>query len=811
MKGKLLFSILLGLALLFSMAGPVFADGIIIPPLPPCGPRGPRECPPFPRPMSQLEIRYHHVTVRITDQVAVTHIDQAFHNPNDFPVEGTYVFPLPAGAAVNNFTLWVDGKSVEGKVLSAEEARRTYEETVSQMRDPALLEYIGRGALQASIFPIPPDGERRIELEYSQVLTANNGLVHYSYPLNTEKFSSQPLQDVSIKVDVSSTWPLRAVYSSSHTVEVNREDDNHATATYEASNVLPDSDFDLYYSAGNAEAFHLISYRDPGDPTDPDGFFLLLLSPKPGAVNRVVAKDVLLVLDHSGSMDGEKFQQAQAALRYILKHLNPGDRFHLTAFSSDVQMYANQLLPASDADAALDWVNGLSAQGSTDINRALLESVAVADKERPTYLIFLTDGLPTEGVTESQQILDNFKKSARDNIRLFAFGVGYDVDTFLLDSLSGEHHGLSTYVRPGESLDEVLSSFYERISTPVLTNLRLDFGKMQVYDVYPNPLPDLFTGSQVVVTGRYRKGGTFDASLYGNVNGLDQAYRYPEQTVVEDSRPIRNAPTGLPRLWATRKIGNLLNEIRLKGNNKEIIDQIVRLSIRYGIVTPYTSYLVTEPMPLGAEAQSRVADNTYNQLQAAPAAPSSGQEAVQKAAGQGALSQAEAPAAVPVDAGQKVRVVGSRAFVNTDGVWTDTTFDPEKMKPIQVEFLSPDYFKLAQSSPEIGAALALGERVIVVTGATAYEVVSQGTPTGPVTLPATLSPAPTDSSPSVEATSEPVVIATGGVHPQPSKTVAATQPGNAPKGSGFSASLIALSCLGGLITIGAALWVFKSK
>jgi Ca-activated chloride channel homolog len=595
-------------------------------------------------------------------------------------------------------------------------------------------------------------------------------------------------------------------------VEVDRPDDNHATASYEANNLLPDSDYDLYYSVGSTEAYHLISYRDPGDPTDPDGFFLLMLSPKPGVANRIVSKDVLIVLDHSGSMDGEKFQQAQAALRYILQHLNPGDRFHLTTFSSDVQMYASELRPASEASAALDWASGISAEGSTDINRALLESAAVADKERPTYLIFLTDGLPTEGVTENSQILENFQKAARDNIRVFAFGVGYDVDTFLLDSLSGEHHGQSSYVRPSQSLDEVLSGFYARISTPVLTNLRLDFGSKQVYDVYPNPLPDLFTGSQVVVTGRYKKGGTFDASLYGNVNGLDQAYRYPEQVLVEDSRSIRGAPTGLPRLWATRKIGSLLNELRLKGNNKEIIDQIVHLSIRYGIVTPYTSYLVTEPMPLGSGAQNRVVDQAFGAMQSAPAAPASGQAAVQKAAEQGALSQADAPAAMPEDSAQKVRVVGARTFVNQDGVWMDTVYDPDKMKPVKVEFLSPDYFKLAQSSPEIGAALAVGERVIFVVGSTAYEVVSQGTPAAPLALPTTLAPAPTEAGPvQVQPTDpQPRVIETG--VPVTSATIQPTKGAEQPvEGRGFSLSLVLLPCLGGLLTLVAALWVFKSK
>lgn len=727
---RILFALLVSLVLLATAAGPVFADGIIIPP--PCPGF---ECPIPERPISQLDIRYHHVTVRIDNQIAVTHVDQVFHNPNNYAIEGTYVFPLPLDAVVNNFTLWVDGQPVEGKVLTAEQARQIYEDTVRELRDPALLEYIGRGALQASVFPIPPDGERRIELEYSQVLTAENGLVKYTYPLNTEKFSNAPIESVTIRVDVRAGQPLRAVYSPSHAVDVQRPDDQQATVTFEQSNSRPDQDFTLMYSVGESEAFHLLSYRDPGDPLDGDGFFLLLLAPRPDAQAQVVAKDVLLVLDHSGSMEGEKFQQAQAALRYILGHLNAEDRFHITAFSSGVEVYSPQLQSASQADEALQWVNSLTAVGSTDINRALLEAAAAADKERPTYLIFLTDGLPTEGVQESQAILDNFQRAAGENIRLFPFGVGYDVDTFLLDSLSQAHHGLSTYVRPGEALDEMLSAFYAKISTPVLTNVALDFGGAQVYDVYPNPLPDLFSGSQVVITGRYRKGGVQTVKLTGLVNGREQTLAFPEQVFIEDSRAIRNAPVGLPRLWATRKIGYLLNQVRLQGNNKELVDQIVRLSIRYGIVTEYTSYLVTEPNALGASAQEQAARDAYNLMATQAPAPAYGAEAVEKAAGQSALSQAEVAAPISQDDSQRVRVVGDKTFVDNDGVWMDTLYDPDAMQTQKVAFLSPDYYQLAASSPELSSALALGERVIVVSGGQVYETVSEDSSVAPVQLP----------------------------------------------------------------------------
>jgi Ca-activated chloride channel family protein len=753
----------------------------------------------------QLAIRYHRVQVTIQDQLVVTRVDQVFYNPNDWQIEGTYIFPIPLDAAVSSFTLWVDGQPVEGKILDAEQARQTYEDIVRSMNDPALLEYVDRGAVQARIFPIPPGGERRIELEYVQALTADNGLVRYTYPLSTEKFSLWPLEEVSISVEVrSSRAPIRAIYSPSHDVAISRQDERNVNIGYEAENVLPDSDFTLYYSLGEEQAFHLLSYRDQDDPLDPDGFFLVLLAPRPEAARETVSKDVILVLDRSGSMEGEKFRQAQEALRYVLGHLNPEDRFNIIVFSTGLETYASGLRRADEANEAIAWVDRQSAQGSTDINRALLEAAAMAERERPTYLIFLTDGLPTEGVVDSQEILDNFageaRRVARDNLRLFAFGVGYDVDTILLDTLAQAHHGTSTYVLPDERLDEVISAFYAKVSTPVLTDLELDFGVLSAYDIYPDPLPDLFAGSQIVVVGRYREGGSASVTLRGSVDGRDQAFRFDDQRFAEDDSESRDSSieSQIPRLWATRKIGHLLNQIRLHGPDKETIDQIVRLSIRYGIVTPYTSYLVTEEMPLGAAEQERIAREQFDKLSAEPAAPSSGQGAVERAADQGGMAAAESVAPSPEEAVQTVRIVGSKVFVSTEGVWLDTAFDPEKMETVKVAFLSDDYFMLAASRPALAAAFALGIRVIALSGGVAYEVVESDTPVVPIEIPPTEKVKP-------ETTKIPVPTEKPGVvtrEPSSATSIPPAAPGTMPCASG----LLPL----GLLPLG-AFWLLRRR
>jgi Ca-activated chloride channel family protein len=730
-----LVNILLIVALLISTS-PVNADGIIIPEPPICDPH---PCP-SPFPISQLAIKYHHVTVTIEDQIVTTHVDQVFKNDNDWQVEGTYIFPIPEGASIGEFILWIDNEPVQGKILTREEARGIYEDIVRTMRDPALLEYVDRGAVQASIFPIPPGGERRIELEYSEVLAADNGLIHYRYPLNTEKFSTHPLEEVSISVRAESSVPVKAVYSPTHNISIDRENEFNFVVGYEESDVLPDKDFDLFYSISEEDfGLNLISFRDPLDK-DQDGFFILLAAPNVEVdPARRIAKDVILVLDRSGSMEGKKFLQAQEALKFVLSHLNPEDRFNIIAFSTGTDAYAQSLKPASESPDAMDWVDSLSAQGSTDINLALLEAVALADEERPGMVIFLTDGLPTEGEIDTVDILKNLEAASPRNLRLFAFGVGYDVDTFLLDSLAKGHHGATTYVTPDQAIDETISGFYAKVNDPVLTDLEIDFGDIIVYDVYPEPLPDLFAGTQLVVVGRYKSQGFETITLNGMVSGETTSYAYPEQRFRGEG-----GPDYLPRLWATRKIGALLNQVRLQGAEEELIDQIVRLSIRYGIITEYTSFLVTEPEVFGNSAQESIIEGEYeNALEAAPSV--SGMDAVERAAEESKISAAEVPVG-PSEFTDLVKIAGSNTYKYANGIWVDTRYDPENMTTQKVPFLSEDYFDLATTSEELAAAFALGERVIAVSGGMAYEVIGTDEIGTEITMPPIFEEDPIDNS-----------------------------------------------------------------
>ncbi|MBZ0306646.1 MAG: VWA domain-containing protein, partial [Anaerolineae bacterium] len=682
-------------------------------------------------------LKAHRVDVKIDNQLATTRVEQVFVNESERPAEGTYIFPLPKGAAVSDLIMYVDGEPIQAKILNADEARDIYEEIVRQLRDPALLEYVGRDAIQASVFPIQPHDEVKIEIEYNHILPVENGLVRYVYPLRTDQFTKFPVQTLSVNVEVTSNDEISSVYSPSHRIAVSREDDLHFRAGYEATHVHEVSDFVLYYGlASETVNVNLLSYRESANEP---GFFVLLVAPPVSTADvRVAPKDVIIVLDQSGSMFGEKWDQAREASRYVLDNLNAEDRFNIVSFSTGWRIYSNELEGLSEVEDAKQWVSTLEAVGGTDIDGGLKQAFSMADPARQTVILFLTDGVPTEGETDVEEILDNAEANAPEKIRIFTFGVGDDVDTFLLDRLNEIFRGAGTYVRPHERIDEEVSVLYNKISSPVMTNLELAVeGEIMLEDMYPGqPLPDLFLGSQLIIAGRYRGEGTATVTLTGEVNGEKRTFVYDNL----DFRENAGGESMIPRLWATRKIGALMNSIRLNGENPELVDSIVRLSLRYGIITPYTSFLIEEndifTQQGVQDAATRAEEDlgTLNEGYVGAGAVSAADDAAELEKSEVAAAPMQYATNTPGDgAGGEVapqfgqstetlRVAGDRTFVLRDGIWIDTTYEADTMTPTEIAFLSDDYFALLDAYPEIGIYLSLGDHLILVLDGEAYEI-----------------------------------------------------------------------------------------
>ena len=728
MRVKNLRFLLLSVSILFAIAASAGAQGVIVPG--PC-----TRCPIPPRPVTlprALPIKSIKIETKISSQVATTHVEQIFRNDTDATLEGTYFFPIPEQASITEFAIWDGDRRLVGEVRSREEARRIYDEIVRRQRDPGLLEYAAKNLFQASIFPIPPHSDKKLELTYSQILRAESGTVAYRYPLGTGRQVTQ-IGTVSGHIELESKEPLRNIYSPSHAIEVKRNGDRRSVVTFESGK--EPQDFQLFYGLSSEDfGVTLLTHREPGK----DGYYLLMISPKDDwSEQEYVAKDIVFVLDTSGSMaEAGKMEKARAALLYGVRILRPQDRFNIISFAGEERLMESRMITADEQGRKCGEVfaESLRPVGGTNINQALLAAIEQFESSnRPKMLVFMTDGLPTVGVTNTEQIVGNAGRARTLGLRLFMFGVGYDVNTALLDKLAAENGGVADYVEPKEDLEVKVSNFFAKVSYPVLTDLKLDMAGVETDLVYPRALPDLFRGSQITLIGRYRNSIDMDfvrLQLGGNTNGAGKKFFYNNLRF-----PMREDTNDfLPRLWATRRVGWLMEQVRTNGEPQELRDEIVDLGTRYGIVTPYTSYLALEPgasvrdvtaLPMNNRARSggQVFSNAPPPAPkaAADARATTGAVAVQQS--KRAREQQEAMRVDKDSPSSAVRTAGGKTFYLREGVWTDSEFKAGTNLPETVlKFGSDDYFAVLRQKPRLAEFFSLGERVVVVFEGRIYRV-----------------------------------------------------------------------------------------
>ncbi len=746
------------LGLLF-VAGTASGTGILLP--------KDRNLPP-------LAIKNQKVTTTIEDNVVKTHVEQIFVNHTRRPLEAVFVFPLPPGANINEFAMMMNGKRVKGEVLAKDKARQIYTSIVQRMKDPGLIEHMGKNLFKASIFPIPANGEQKIEISYSEVVRPDAGLAEYIYPLKISNRRMHLMGNFSLFVHLKSKTPLKNIYSPSHKVDIVRKSDREAKISYEERGSALNRDFQLFYSVDKKDVgLNMMSYREKGK----DGYFLLMISPKVELdAKDVVAKDVCFVMDTSGSMSGDKMNQAREALAYCINALHEKDRFNVVRFSTEVDMFATELKPADKAQkaAAVEYAKKLEARGGTDINGALTAAMKLKkDDKRPYLVVFLTDGHPTIGVTDDREIVKNLKDNNKAGTRVFVWGVGHDLNAVLLDQVAAKTSATSQYVKPGENIEVKVSSFFDKVSSPVLSNLKLDMGGSDAHQIYPRQLSSLFKGQQLTVFGRYKGKGHTAVKLTGMVNGEEKTYTFeagfPEE---EGKSPF------IASFWANRKVGYLLEEIRQNGEKRELVDEVVRLAKEFAIVTPYTSYLVVEdeasirrrppprrgdprPVPMPGSVRPMIEERQSKALKkmdmesdddddgaVADQAPGEaggwgearvGADAKRKEQAASGLnfsrSFAEKSGKGAVDASEVLRElkdsnvaanklavrrkwtlhrVESRTFAYTKGVWVDLSWDADAAAPMKIKYLSDAWFQLLDKDPALKKVLSLGQQVVVV-------------------------------------------------------------------------------------------------
>ncbi len=667
-----------------------------------------------------LKINRHHIKIGIKNQLTTTKVDQIFVNPNDFEVNGMYIFPVPDDAVVSNLALSIDGELVNGELLSPEQSDQIYRNSARYGENKAILEHLGTRAFVVEVPQIPASGERRIQFEYSQIVSADSDLAKYAYPLSLAKSASGSIRNLHVEMEIESEDALKTMFSPSHEVTIDRKDDRHVRLSYEGTDVDPDDDFLCYYSVSD-DNFGITLLTHRADKNE-DGYFMLLVSPKYEVKQtEIVEKDFIFVLDRSGSMARRKVEQAKAALRYCVQNLNDGDRFNLILFNEDITSLADKLnrgvewfggerWPDSTilSDKLIDvkngrekafaFIDGIEGRGMTNINEALRVALAEnPDPNRPRIIVFLTDGCPTVGVTNAAQILENVAKANRNLSRIFVFGVGYDINDHLLDKMAADNGGTRNYVTPNEDIEDAVSSLFRKMNEPVLVDIGIKFGEIITKELTPKNLPDLFREEQLTVLGRYEGHGDIVLKLRGII-GSEQ-HEFSKNVHFSE---LETDNDFLPHLWAEGRVTELVDEAALNGGNEELHKEIERLSKKYGVRTPYTSFIAADDGSLETNYISTLSDAYTSAIPIAERIMYN-QELEERKYARHKRQDAD------------MKYIGRKAFHYQNGIWVDNEYDGTSERQM-VEFDSEVYYELMNHLPDLAkySKLAKGALSMII-------------------------------------------------------------------------------------------------
>lgn len=729
------------LSILFLVPALATAQGWIVPrpcPARPCPQEGPcfRCDPRGPTVVRQSSS----VQAELVRGVLRYEVTETFVNRGSGIGEADYLFPLPRGAAFQDLKLSINGELVSGEMMNAAQARQIYEQIVRQQRDPALVEWMGYGLLRTRIFPIAPGEEKKVVVRFQSVAEREGDALRVDYfrgtsPAPVIRGSNGSNGNGSAgRTSFTLTYPGDAIYGNAY------------SPTHSLTNMRSGSRREVRVDGEGREITLLVPVRRSTQPSismlayapsREDGFALITLSP-PAVAPRLTDRDVTLVLDVSGSMSGEKIKQARAAGKQVLATLRPGDRFRLVDFSTDVRTFRDNFVSATSENvrAASRYLESLDASGSTNISGALEEALRPpVAPERLGLVLFVTDGQPTVGERDPERIAARVS-SLRGSRRIFSFGVGADLNVALVERLALEGRGTAHFVRPDESVERAVSIVASRLTSPVVTDMRVFADGVRLLKTHPAQPSDLFAGQDFVMLARYDHGGTTRLRFEGRTaNGpveWSSRVAFPESS---------RENSFIARLWATQRVGYLSAEKRRHGGSSEVDDEIRKLGEQYGIPTEFSSYLVLEPganARLGADFRSNApgARLELNEVtvtsKAGPAASvgaavnKSFEGARASAAQRSATTLSDADAVVSVyRGGRELRRSGNKLFAMRDSVWTDTGFK-DSMRRVKVRPYSVAYFRILELLPELREPLSLGDRVVVAGRSIAIEIAPTG-------------------------------------------------------------------------------------
>jgi Ca-activated chloride channel family protein len=577
---------------------------------------------------SILSLQVMNVDVLIDNQHATVRVLQIYDNHTAQTLEGKYLFALPPGASVSDFAVWDNDARIPGVMMEKRRANAIYGEIKQKTVDPGLLqqddEHEGQSAFSAKVFPINPYGSKRVEMEYTEMLPVEGLTSHFTFPLKPSGGNAQRVGEFNLHIHVLGDYPVSVSDSgpTRYPLRVLKSQPNEFEAEFAAREIELKEDFSFDYRINAPQSLlSFISYRAPErisayDLRDPsmaarnaDGYFearAIFNEPRNSEANEraqagatdkshTQPRNLLLLLDTSLSMYGEKLVRAVEAVDYFLHSLTPQDHFNLILFNEDANFFSPVPIEATPerVEQALQFIKGSSLGGGTDL-RKIFEKALDATRTFPAgerNIVLISDANPTLGTTSLDKIArlfdDRKKQDEATRTRLFAFALGSDANDALLSELAKKTHGYFAHARETEDISAMLENFFSQVSLPGIENLRLTSSEpANFYQVYATG-ENSFNGSSFAFVGRYKRSEpqtTLNLSgqyAAGTIN-LSHSVQLPE---FEDTHQH------LPRLWARARVDALLQEMNLKGEREDYIAEIIRLSQKYRFVTPYTAFL----------------------------------------------------------------------------------------------------------------------------------------------------------------------------------------------------------------------------
>ncbi len=686
------------------------------------------------------------VDASLSDTMATTAEQRTYRPPTHTGCRGlapsvTFYRPLAHGADVASILVGGDNRVAE--VLTAAEADALRVELTLKLRDPVVLRDLGLPMLVVGGIAAPTEGfNPSVELAVTlqQPLMSRGTLKGVSVPTDWHR---QPAGSVDVTVTATTDAQLRTLYSPYHTLAVTRGGAHTLTGTYQGWQRCTAFEVTLLIATGDEPVrLDLLPFRYDGDGT----FMALLSTPASPPDDTVSPRDIALVIDTSGSMEGEKMQQARDALVSVLGQLQPQDSFSVVAFDGAITPFADTAVAATDANVsqAQAFVEELAADGGTNIYDALKAAFAsfASGTGHARYVVFLTDGQATNGETDTDAILAMAASHNEVGARLFTFGIGHDVNTVLLDKLAMASGGDALYVQPGQAVDAAVEQFFGQIADPVLTNPVLDVAEIGGVQLFPAAPGDLFAGQTVAILGRYEQPGAARIRISGEVAGRAVDYTWdvvlPEHAVTEGY---------VPRVWAKRRVGALLQEIKLGNSDPALVEEVRTLAHRYGVITDFTYFKLNDD----GDMLMTYADVPDAETGSAAVGASAAIDSYQKG---GTVDG-------PVDTW--IRYLSDRTFPLVSGWFTDTALGPDG-DWTELHFGSPAFWALLEADRDVGIAplLSVGAnarfehlgRQFRVTDPTDSPV--EDVPAESVNVPAAATPSPnTQTSATFVPQSEP--------------------------------------------------------